>query len=58
MQNLDRQVFALLAKDVLELLADDLACPVMRVDDVVANLELNMRERLGGIKILVQVLFH
>jgi hypothetical protein len=31
---------------------------VMRVDDVVANLELDMRERLGGIEILVQVLFH
>ena len=58
MQDLDREVLALLAKDVLELLADDLACSVMRVDDVVANLELDMRERLGGIEILVQVLFH
>jgi hypothetical protein len=29
----------------------------MGIDDVVANLELDVRERLGAIEILIQVLF-
>jgi hypothetical protein len=40
-EDLDGEVLALLAEDLLLLLAEDLAGPVMRVDDVVADLELD-----------------
>jgi hypothetical protein len=40
-EDLDGEVLALLAEDLLLLLPEDLAGPVMRVDDVVADLELD-----------------
>jgi hypothetical protein len=51
-QDLDREVLALLAEDLLGLLLDDPARSVMRIDDRVADLEV---DALGlGEKILVQ----
>jgi len=41
-QDLDRQVLTLLAEDLLLLLLQDLAGPVMRVDDVIADLVLDL----------------
>jgi hypothetical protein len=40
-KNLDRQVLALLAEDVLLFLLDDLTRAVVRIDDVVADLEID-----------------
>jgi hypothetical protein len=40
-KDLDRQVLALLPEDLLLLLFEDLACPMVRVDDVVADLEVD-----------------
>jgi hypothetical protein len=40
-QDLDREVLALLAEDLAGLLLEDLARPVMGVDDVVADVELD-----------------
>jgi hypothetical protein len=40
-EDLDGEVLALLAEDLLLFLAEDLAGPVMRIDDVVADLELD-----------------
>jgi hypothetical protein len=39
-QDLDGEVLALLTEHLLQFLLEDLARPVMRVDDVVADLEL------------------
>ena len=44
MQDLDRQVLAVLAKDVLQLFANYLAGTVMRIDDAVADFEVDLRE--------------
>jgi hypothetical protein len=41
-QDLDRQVLTLLAEDLLLLLLQDLAGPVVRVDDVIADLILDL----------------
>jgi hypothetical protein len=41
-QDLDGQVLPLLAEDLLLLLLQDLAGPVMRVDDVIADLILDL----------------
>jgi hypothetical protein len=41
-KNLDRQVLAYLAEDVLLFLLYDLAGPVMGIDDVVTDLELDV----------------
>jgi hypothetical protein len=41
-EDLDRQVLATFSENFLELLAKHLACPVMRVHDVVADLELDV----------------
>jgi hypothetical protein len=41
-KNLDREVLAYLAEDVLLFLLDDLAGPVMGIDDVVTDLELDV----------------
>jgi hypothetical protein len=46
-QDLDRQVLAALAKDVLLLLADHLAGAVVRIHHTVAELELDIRWKLG-----------
>jgi hypothetical protein len=43
-EDLDRQVLARLAEDLLELLALDLAGPVVGVDDVVTELEVDELE--------------
>ena len=40
-----------LAEHLLHLLAEDLARPVVGIDDAVADLELDVRERLGALKI-------
>jgi hypothetical protein len=45
-EDLDREVVALLAEDLLGLLLDDPAGPVVRVDDGVADLEVDAL-RLG-----------
>jgi hypothetical protein len=42
MEDLDRQILAPLAEDLLLLLLDHLAGAVMRIDDVVADLELDV----------------
>ena len=41
-EDLDREVLALLAEDLLLLLLEDLAGAVVRIDDVVADLELDV----------------
>jgi hypothetical protein len=41
-EDLDREVLALLAEDLLLLLLEDLAGPVMRIDDVVPDLVLDL----------------
>jgi hypothetical protein len=54
-QDLDREVLALLAEDLLLFLLEDLARPVMGVDDVVADLE---RDALGFDRLeVLQLLF-
>jgi hypothetical protein len=54
-QDLDREVLALLAEDLLPFLLEDLARPVMGVDDVVADLE---RDALGFNRLeVLQLLF-
>jgi hypothetical protein len=40
-QDLDRQVLALLAEDLARLLLEDLASPVVGIDDVVADVEFD-----------------
>ena len=41
MVDLDREVLALLAEDLLDLLGDDLTGTVVRVDDRITNLEVD-----------------
>jgi hypothetical protein len=41
-EDLDREVLPLLSEDLLLLLLQDLAGPVMRVDDVIADLVLDL----------------
>jgi hypothetical protein len=55
-QDLDREVFALLTEDVLDFLANDLACAVVGINNAVSDLELDVCKRLDGFEIL-QVLF-
>jgi hypothetical protein len=40
-EDLDREVLAHLAEDLLVFLLDDLARPMVRIDDVVADLEID-----------------
>ncbi len=56
-EDLDREVLAALAEHLFLLLAQDPSGPMMRIDDAVANFELDIRERLYALKI-IQVLFH
>jgi hypothetical protein len=42
-EDLDRQVLAALAEDLARLLLEDLAGPVVRIDDVVADVEFDLR---------------
>ena len=46
-QDLDGQVLALLTEQILRFLLEDLAGPVVRVDDVVAALELDVLDDDG-----------
>jgi hypothetical protein len=55
-QDLDREVLAPLAEDLLALLLEDLAGAVMRVDDVVADLELEAFDLTADLEVL-QVVF-
>jgi hypothetical protein len=41
-EDLDREVLPLLTEDLLLLLLQDLAGPVMRIDDVIADLVLDL----------------
>jgi hypothetical protein len=55
-EDLDREVFAALAQYLLGLLAENLACAVVGVDDAVADLEFDVRGQIGRLKI-IQLLF-
>jgi hypothetical protein len=55
-KDLDRQVFPALPKYFLVLLAQHLACSVVWVNDVVADLELDVWRRFYRLEIL-EVLF-
>jgi hypothetical protein len=46
-QDLDHQVLAPLAEHLLHLLAQHLPGTVMRIDDAVADFELDVRRNLG-----------
>ena len=55
MKDLDGEVFTLLTKDLLGFLFEDLACPVVGVDDVVIDLELDVLDlprRLEALELL------
>jgi hypothetical protein len=51
-KDLDREVLALVAEDLLELLLEDLARPVMRIDDLIADLVLDQRRFTGYLEFL------
>jgi hypothetical protein len=51
-EDLDREVLPLLAEDLLLLLLQDLAGPVMRVDDVIADLVLDLLRLPRDLKVL------
>jgi hypothetical protein len=55
-EDLDREVLAALTEDLLLLLSEDLARPVVWIDDAVAYLELDMWGRICRLKI-IQLLF-
>jgi hypothetical protein len=52
MKDLDGEVLACLAEDLLLLLLDDLARPMMGVDDVVTDLELDELRLSGDLQVL------
>jgi hypothetical protein len=56
MKDLDREVLALLPEHLPNFLLEDLARSVMRIDDVVAALELDVLDD-RGLEVLEQVLF-
>jgi len=51
-EDLDGEVLLLLAEDLLGFLLEDLARPVMGVDDVVADLELDQLGLDGDLEVL------
>ena len=51
-EDLDREVLALLAEHLLLLLLEDLARAVVRVDDVVADLELDVLDLAVDLEVL------
>jgi len=51
-EDLDREVFLLLTEDLLALLLEDLAGPVMRIDDVVADFEIDALRLNGDLEVL------
>jgi hypothetical protein len=56
-KDLDGEVLALLAEDLLVLLLDDLPGAVMGVDDVVAEIELDVLDLADDFKVLEKLLF-
>jgi hypothetical protein len=50
-EDLDREVLALLAEDVLLFLLDDLTGPVMRVHDVVAHGEVDALDLTADVEV-------
>jgi hypothetical protein len=51
-EDLDREVLAHLAQDLLLLLLDDLSGPMMGIDDVVTDLELDALRFAGDVQVL------
>jgi len=51
-EDLDGEVLALLTEDLLGLLLEDLAGPVMGIDDVVADFELDALRLNGDLEVL------
>jgi hypothetical protein len=56
-KDLDREVLALLAEDLLVLLLDDLAGAVMGIDDVVTELELDVLDFPDDLEVFEELLF-
>jgi hypothetical protein len=56
-EDLDGEVLALLPEDLLVLLLQDLAGPVVRIDDAVADLELDALDLALDLEILEKLLF-
>jgi hypothetical protein len=50
-EDLDREVLALLAEDVLLFLLDDLTSAVMRIDDVVADGEVDALDLAADVEL-------
>jgi hypothetical protein len=48
-EDLDREVLTLLTEDAPDFLAGDQACTVVRVDDAVAQLEVDVLENEGDL---------
>jgi len=51
-EDLDREVLLLLAEDLLALLLEDLTGSVMRIDDVVADFEVDALRLNGDLEVL------
>jgi hypothetical protein len=51
-KDLDGQILATLAEDLLLLLLDNLACPMMGIDDVVTDFEIDVDELALDLEIL------
>jgi hypothetical protein len=49
-QDLDGEVLALLTEHLLDFLLEDLPGPVMRIDDIVADLEIDVDD-LGDVEV-------
>jgi len=56
-EDLDGEVLALLTEDLLVLLLDDLARAVVGIDDVVAELEIDVLGNALDVEVLEQILF-
>ena len=57
MKDLDREVLARLAEDLLVLLLDDLAGAVMGIDDVVTEFELDVLDFPDDLEVLQELRF-
>jgi hypothetical protein len=55
-KDLDREVLARLAQDLLRFLLDDLPGPVMGIDDVVTDREINALRFAGDLQVVVDLL--
>jgi len=56
-EDLDREVLALLTEDLLVLLLDDLAGAMVRVDDVVTQLELDVLDFSDDLEVFEKLRF-